>query len=192
MDVSGRAKIRCLAAADGSLSACAVLEELPSGYGFGAATLKASSFFRLQPTDNNGLSVAGKLVAIPMRWQLSQPAPGAGATFLTPTKHILTWATVPSKAQVNAAYPANAKGLGIVSYHCITTTSGTLTSCAVASETPAGRSFGTAGLQLLPLFQAGPRWDGAPLDGSPIEISLRFYPPTEASWVDVDGIAAAH
>jgi TonB family protein len=190
MGVSGRAKILCVAAEDGSLNSCEVLEEFPRGYGFGEATLRTARFFRLRATDQDGLNVAGREVAIPLRWNTDQPRPGDGAVFLTPNRRSLTWAAAPTKAQVDAAYPASAKGLGIVGFHCVATSSGALTGCAVAFETPLGQDFGSAGLQVAKLFRAGPRSDGAPLEGSQIEAYLHFYPPTDAQWGD--GASPAH
>jgi TonB family protein len=182
MGVSGRAKIRCTAAEDGALNGCEVLEEFPRGFGFGDATLRIAHFFRLRATDQYGLSVAGRQVVIPMRWKTDQPGPGA--VLLAPTRRLLNLAAAPSKAQIDAAYPASAKGLGFVALRCVATSSGTLTGCVVVSETLLGQGFASAGLKLVPLFRAGPRSDGAPLEGSQVEVSLPFYPPTDAQWGD--------
>jgi hypothetical protein len=190
MLVGGRAKIRCVAAEDGTLRNCEVLDEFPRGFGFGAATLHVAPLFRLRATDQDGLSVFGRQVVIPIQWKMPQPDPGAYSTFLTPSQHVITWVAAPSKSQMDAVYPLNAKGLGIVNLRCVTTLSGALTGCAVAFESPAGHDFAAAGLKLVSLFRAGARWDGAPLAGSAVEVPLYFYPPTDAQWGD--GAAQSH
>jgi hypothetical protein len=65
-----------------------------------------------------------------------------------------------------------------------------LTGCAVTSESLPGQAFGPAALRLVPLFRANPRSDGVTLEGSPIDLYLNFYPPTDAQWGD--GAAQAH
>jgi TonB family protein len=50
-DINGRARIKCVVAADGRLADCRVLSESPPGEGFGAAAVALSSKFRLLPPD---------------------------------------------------------------------------------------------------------------------------------------------
>ncbi len=50
-DINGRARIKCLIAADGRLADCRVLSEAPQGEGFGAAAIALSAKFRLLPPD---------------------------------------------------------------------------------------------------------------------------------------------
>ena len=50
-DLNGRARIKCVVAADGRLAECRVLSESPQGEGFGAAAVALSSKFRLLPPD---------------------------------------------------------------------------------------------------------------------------------------------
>lgn len=50
-DINGRARIKCVVAADGRLADCRVLSESPQGEGFGAAAVALSSKFRLLPPD---------------------------------------------------------------------------------------------------------------------------------------------
>ncbi|NEX93858.1 energy transducer TonB [Caulobacter sp. 17J65-9] len=64
-EVAGRGVIECRVRADGTLEACAVSEETPSGWGFGAATLAVAQFFRMRPV---GESLAGGRVRVPLRW----------------------------------------------------------------------------------------------------------------------------
>lgn len=45
----GSATVRCTVTVEGTLSACVVVEEHPTGLGFGAAALKAAEFSRMRP-----------------------------------------------------------------------------------------------------------------------------------------------
>lgn len=65
----GRVVLECFANADGTL-VCTVLEETPSGYGFGNAALRVAREFRLQPVMVDGRSVAGGRVRIPIGFRL--------------------------------------------------------------------------------------------------------------------------
>ncbi len=190
MSVSGRAAMRCLVGTTGALNVCDIVTESPPGFGFGAATLKLSHLFRLRDTDRDGVSVAGRLIVIPIRWTTPRPSPGDGAAFLRPTRRLVAWAAAPSQAQVDAAYPPRAMGLGFVGLRCVATASGDLTGCAVTSESSPGQDFGAAALRLVPLFRANPRSDGVTLEGAPVDLYLNFYPPTDAQWGD--GAARGH
>jgi protein TonB len=64
----GVAVVRCVAAADGRLDACAVVCEGPKDWGFGAAALKATRYFRLGPEDKAGRAVVGRTVKLPFRF----------------------------------------------------------------------------------------------------------------------------
>ncbi|MBC6980930.1 energy transducer TonB [Caulobacter sp. 17J80-11] len=68
-DVAGKATIECVVRADGALVNCAVLDENPVGWGFGAATVAAADAFRMRPTVG-GRSVEGARVRVPVRWTL--------------------------------------------------------------------------------------------------------------------------
>ena len=64
----GVAVVRCVAAADGRLEACAVVCEGPKDWGFGAAALKTTRYFRLGPEDKAGRAVVGRTVKLPFRF----------------------------------------------------------------------------------------------------------------------------
>jgi hypothetical protein len=68
---SGRAKVRCIAAADGSLRECAVTAETPVGFGFGESSKRlVQETFRLHPTLTNGAPVTGAAITVPVAWSL--------------------------------------------------------------------------------------------------------------------------
>jgi protein TonB len=69
-NVEGRAVIRCTVAATGKLTQCNVVSETPEGYGFGAALLKLSKRFTMQPKTKDGVAVDGATVTIPMNFRM--------------------------------------------------------------------------------------------------------------------------
>lgn len=66
--LAGRAVISCRVLGGGLLSDCSVAEEMPSGSGFGSASLSLAPLFRLSPVDREGKSVEGAVVRIPLVW----------------------------------------------------------------------------------------------------------------------------
>lgn len=68
--VEGSAKIQCRVHADGSLNPCEVLREDPPGWGFGAATLSAAQYFKMQPETVDGVPTDNGKVIIPINWKM--------------------------------------------------------------------------------------------------------------------------
>jgi TonB family protein len=71
-EVTGRAVIECGVQADGTVADCQTIAETPALWGFGAATVAASRYFRLTPQTADGQPVEGARVRIPMRWELGE------------------------------------------------------------------------------------------------------------------------
>ena len=69
-DLEGEAVINCTVTALGALTSCKVAVERPAHHGFGTATLRLASRFRMRPTTRSGEPVAGRRVRIPVRWRL--------------------------------------------------------------------------------------------------------------------------
>jgi TonB family protein len=76
--LSGRVLIECQATAQGRMSACTVLNETPTGYGFGDAALKLSRGFVLDPKASYGGPLEGGVVALPIVMMAPGKAPPLG------------------------------------------------------------------------------------------------------------------
>ncbi len=70
--VEGRAVIECVVTADGTMTDCKVVEETPAGQGFGAASLRVASRFRMRTTTLDGIPVMGAHVRIPLNWRVEE------------------------------------------------------------------------------------------------------------------------
>jgi protein TonB len=69
--LSGAATLMCEVVADGSVRACAVIDESPKGRGFGAAALAGARLFKLNPRTVDGEAVEGAKVRIPLVFSLA-------------------------------------------------------------------------------------------------------------------------
>jgi protein TonB len=67
----GKATIRCVVKANGTLDKCTVVSSEPDGLGFDAAALRLSKLFKMKPKTSDGQSVDGAEVTIPISFRLA-------------------------------------------------------------------------------------------------------------------------
>lgn len=70
---SGSALIDCNVGNDGLLRDCRVQEESPSAAGFGAAAIRMSRYFQMEPVGRDGAPTSGGHVRVPIRFFPQQP-----------------------------------------------------------------------------------------------------------------------
>ncbi len=74
MNISGRVVAKCVVSETGQLSICQIAEEMPTGYGFGAATLRVLRLVHARPATRDGKAIEAEMT-IPILWQLGGSAP---------------------------------------------------------------------------------------------------------------------
>ena len=66
---AGHASLKCVVTVKGTLTGCQVLSESPSGYQFGAQSLKIARFFKVRPATAGGKPVEGS-ISFGVTWNL--------------------------------------------------------------------------------------------------------------------------
>ncbi|HEY4028761.1 MAG TPA: energy transducer TonB [Caulobacteraceae bacterium] len=67
--LQARVVMKCMVTASGTLEACEILDENPSGQGFGPATLNLAHLFKMKDKTADGQSVEGAVVTLPISWR---------------------------------------------------------------------------------------------------------------------------
>jgi len=180
----GKATLSCTVTVQGALRACQVVEESPSGGGFGGAALALSPQFMMKPALKAGAPVEAT-VRIPIRFPQPDKATGSRLRPATDTdfkgERVFTnlpWRQAPSYSEVLAAYPAKArteKVSGGVTLDCRIGKDGGISGCDPMQETPEGYGFGAAARALSRLFVT-PTVDGVgkSIAGSRVHVRISF------------------
>lgn len=167
--ISGAVQMKCAATAAGLLSNCTVIQETPTGEGFGAAALSLAAGMALKPTDGAGQAVTGRNLIVPVRFVPALLHPG---TIVGNPD----WLKKPTQDELQSFLPAAAGGAdGRATIACVVSTRGLLEKCALESETPTGHGFGGAALAMSPIFLMRPMTlDGLPVGGASVAIPIHF------------------
>jgi TonB family protein len=64
--IAGRVVLDCIVTQEGRLSPCTVLDEQPSGWGFGKGAIKMASDFKMKPGSHDGVPVVGGHYRLPI------------------------------------------------------------------------------------------------------------------------------
>lgn len=180
----GRAVIGCKVSAEGTLYDCAVVEERPSGAGFGPAALVLSQQLHMRPAMKDGKPVRGAVVRIPITFPDMPKATGSHTSAVGPQTLLRTvisniaWTAAPTYAEVAAAYPAEARARrvgGNAVLSCRMTGQGRLAGCETVRATPDDMGFGPAARELAKRF-VGPTQlpDGRSIRGAMVQVPFTF------------------
>jgi len=156
---------------------CVVRNENPTGAGFGDAALALAA---KTPANPAVTPPAGAVQVIEVLFCAAAPA-AILPNLLLP----LHWPRSPSlqhgptDAQLDAAWPADARAKGIsgrVVMNCSVALDGSL-ACKPLIEQPQGAGFGAAAAQLAPDYLAAPaQFDGQPRAGGFLQLTVNFGP----------------
>ena len=158
-DAGGYAAMRCKVTADARIADCRLVQETPTGGGFGRALLSLAPEYRVKSPAEGGPAPGSEIVEPFYGLRSDKP---------------VDWRRKPTEKDLLLVWPkaAWAKGIGGKALiHCLVSTQGALYDCIVASESPAGENFGSAGIALTPQFLMSP----ATLSGKPV-ISMVSIP----------------
>lgn len=161
-----RAVVECVAATDGDLGDCRVVEDSRPGLGAGEAALKLMYHFRLSPRDAAGQPVAGRPIRIPM-------------ILRAPTVHARAeggWEILQDPYAWESDYPDKALAAGIAgeaTVECKGHKRAKKIICTVVAETPTGHGFGAAALALQKRILVRPPTGG----GTELRMTIVFRPP---------------
>jgi protein TonB len=72
LGAAGSATLLCTVGVSGDVRDCTVIAETPEDFGFGAAALKLSRWFKVRPETQDGQAVDGALVKAPLQFNLSR------------------------------------------------------------------------------------------------------------------------
>jgi TonB family protein len=157
--VGGKVVLTCAVNVRGALETCAIVEETPKEYGFGAAALQAAGHYYMKPVMSDGAPTRAT-VRFPVVFQKPEQEAGSlirGArgtlTRIAPTAY---WEKAPTWNELVAANPTagSAKPLaGHVGLRCRINARGTLSFCVVVNAAPKGRQFEVAAKALAEKFE---------------------------------------
>ncbi len=145
LGVSGHTRIACTVLDSGAAS-CSVVREIPEGWGFGEASLRAAERFRIDPVDCSGVPTAGRSFQRTINWGDTTELCRTGIYFQ------------PGGQEFMEAYPERALRDGVsgrITMRCIVGENGAV-ACELLDEQPSGFGFGAAGLALAAAFRAAP------------------------------------
>ena len=154
--VSGQVLLKCVFNAEGRLRPCDIHSQTPAGFGFGRAAQRLTSLFVSAPHFQDGSSVDGASISIPVSFQaeMLERRDAMGE---------LAWEMSPSAVTLASHFPIDAEEAGITKgeavLECRVGVTGRLDACSTISEEPKGVGFGEAAVVASRRYLA-PKWTG--------------------------------
>lgn len=147
-----------------------MIQETPTGEGFGAAALSLAAGMALKPTGANGQPITGRNLIVPVRFEAAMLR-NPGTIIGNPD-----WQRKPTNDEMLQFYPAEARGVaGRATIQCTVSTRGLLERCILDGESPVGHGFGTSALAMTSTFLMRPMTvDGLPVGGAQVTIPITF------------------
>lgn len=173
--IEGEAVLGCTISVRGRLGGCSVIQETPSGQGFGQAALGLASHYQYQPA-----RISGRAFPSRVRLSFSFRSPSSPAGPLTRPPLTITrpeWEKIPTPQDVDANFPqqaikASQSGWGRM--RCLVDRDGAMKDCMVVLVTPPGYGFEDAVLRMAPLFRMKLLAADDPAVGRAVNITVRF------------------
>jgi TonB family protein len=160
----GRTIIDCATRSDEGADSCKLIYEKPRDLGFGDAALKVAK----EQVDRIPAGSRGVRLCIETDWEpfanfpvittapnASVPAPQQTSGAPAGVVRHPAWVRTPNAGSLLSIYPPEALKAGMEGHtvmECIVKDDGSMATCHVVAETPAGQGFGAAALRLMPRF----------------------------------------
>jgi TonB family protein len=181
----GKAIIECLVGANGALGACRLVNETPTGQGFGDAALALTPSFLMSPMTVDGQPVEGGVVRIPIIFNSDGPQ-----MVEEQNKRLyrtMIWDQQPSRAEIADAFHAGTGGKGpgeeaTVVMRCHLGADGELVGCAPLNVAGSTR-YGAAVNRLIGRFRARLDPTTGPKRHDMVDVAFHLWPgtPTDAA-----------
>jgi TonB family protein len=178
----GRTLLHCYVTNRGLMDRCSVMNEAPTGHGYGGAALALTELFVMRPMTVDGQPVGGADINIPIKWE----GAGRGGAVGDSVKvfSAAPWLAAPSGAAMSAAFPKSAIGK-VASAHvimrCAISGSGVLESCDSISELPSGQGFVRAANSLIKDFRLPAAKKGDSYEDLRVDVPFDFRDPGQAA-----------
>lgn len=186
----GRVLVHCNVTNRGLMQGCSLLQETPTGHGYGPAALAMTTLFVMRPMTVDGQPVGGSEINIPIHWEAGAGGPAAGSHVseqgdITRVRVIgaAPWIAAPSVADMAAAYPKSAIGK-VASAHvimrCQIRSDGALRDCESISELPQNQGFAHAAGALTKQFRL-PVAPGEKISDLLVDVPFDFRDPSQTA-----------
>lgn len=186
--VGGRVVLSCGVSERGVMETCAIVEETPKEFGFGAAALLLAPHYFMKPAMSDGQPTRAT-IRLPVTFQKLEQEAGSlirgSRGTLRRIASTAYWEKAPTWADVIAANPTSGSAYpvaGHVGLRCRVNAQGKLSLCQVVNAVPKGRQFEVAAKTLAETFElANNEAYRKGMDGVLLNLAVGFPDPTLAA-----------